>query len=506
MRRGFAFLLSLSALGLLAPAAFGQYPYPYGQMPQQYGPMPQQYAPMPQQYAQPYGYPMPMPAYGPNPMMARPMVYQPAPMMQQAGPANNNTKVFVYGPLDEGVNVPANPVPVPPRYLPTPPKAASTPASVSQVQAPAPGLPTTLSRGGYQTLPTYSKTDLMPEPSGMGYYDGPACGPSCGPTCGPSGCPPAYEPRMPGRGHFIGEVAATFLVPVFGNRTAFNTTAANGTTTSTNFAQQLYVGPRASLGYVFHTGWGLRVDYWHYDGAAGTTTANGDPAVTIATPTAPLGITSPSAASTTLAQGIGIDQFTFRQRLDLHVADAEIVKEANCFDSAFLFSVGARYARITQSYAATRTNPGGTNGVNTVGFDREDLNVANRFEGWGPTVSFDVVHPLTSWGLSTYGNARGSFMWGTDRFSQNYRNQNNSVVGGVPVFTDTSTANAAFDNRFVSIVEAEVGLQYGCRIGGCYVFARTGAAFQRWWVVGSPTGSRGNLNFFGGTARVGVTY
>jgi len=28
----------------------------------------------------------------------------------------------------------------------------------------------------------------------------------------------------------------------------------------------------------------------------------------------------------------------------------------------------------------------------------------------------DVVHPLCRWGLSAYGTARGSFLWGTDRF------------------------------------------------------------------------------------------
>src|ERR1019366_8572938 len=172
----------------------------------------------------------------------------------------------------------------------------------------------------------------------------------------------------------------------------------------------------------------------------------------------------------------------------------------------YLFGVGARYARVNQSYLATRTNPGGTNNGNTVGFDREDLNVSNRFEGWGPTVSLDIVHPLTCWGLSAYANARGSFMWGIDRFSQNYRNQNNSVIAGVPNFTDTSAAADSFDNRFVSVAEVEAGLQYGCRIGGCYFFARTGAAFQRWWDVGNPSSSRGNVNFFGGTARVGVTY
>ena len=55
-------------------------------------------------------------------------------------------------------------------------------------------------------------------------------------------------------------------------------------------------------------------------------------------------------------------------------------------DNAFLFGVGARYARFTQSYSATRINQGGTNGVLNVALDQQDLDISNRFEGWGPTV------------------------------------------------------------------------------------------------------------------------
>ena len=58
----------------------------------------------------------------------------------------------------------------------------------------------------------------------------------------------------------------------------------------------------------------------------------------------------------------------------------------------------------------------------------------------------------------------------------------------------------------VYIVEAEIGLQYGCCIHNCYVFFRAGGVYQRWFDVGSPISASGDLSFVGGTARVGIVY
>lgn len=464
MRRGFAFALSTFALGLLTPAAFGQYPYPYGPMP----------------YAPPYGYPMP--AYVPNPMMARPVYYPQAPVIPPQ--PERNTKVFVYGPLtDETVMLP------PPNAPMMPVKPLAKPDGAAAGVTPAQAL---LMRGGPQVLPTYSKADLPPDACGPGCND---CGPSCG------GREP-YEAPMRGKGHFIGEVGAYFLVPLFNPRTAFSTTTAAGTAT-TEFTRQVDAGPRASLGYVFHTGWGIRADYEYLRGSINQTANNGDPATTITTPLAAFPLTSPSA---TLGAGIGVDQFNFRQRLELNVFDIEGIKEMGFMDTTFLFSFGARYSRLTQSYSATRTNPGGTNGAVTVALDREDVDAANRFEGWGPTISAEAVHPLKC-GFALYGNVRGSFLWGTDRFTQTDSLQRRTVDGaGAPTFTDTNQAIAAFDKRFVPVVETEAGVQFGHRFGHCYLFARTGFVYQRWFDVGNPTAANGSLSFIGGAVRAGIVY
>ena len=262
-------------------------------------------------------------------------------------------------------------------------------------------------------------------------------------------------------------------------------------------------GPQGSFGYVFHTGWGVRGNYEYLRGTTSLGVTNANPAVTITSASAAFPMTSPSA---TLAAGIGVDQYTFGQRLEKHVADIEAVKEAHFLDTTLLFSVGGRYARMTQSYSATRINPGGAAAGATVALDRDDLNVSNRFEGWGLTTSMEAVHPLGC-GFAVYGNVRGSFLWGTDRFAQNDRVQTRTVnAAGAANFADTTTSLEAIGNRYVSVLELESGVQFGCRAGRTYLFARAGGVYQRWWDVGNPTAAGGSLTFLGGTARVGITY
>ncbi len=486
MRRGVALLVSLSVVGWLTPSLFGQYPYPYA---------PPVYQPAPM----PYGYypPAPMPGY-----------YPPAPMPGNYPPASG-PRVFVYGPLEDPQPAPVQPAP---KKLPdavktakpaaAPAKTGATPArsGVTQAQAttnPAAKDAAPVARTSFlaaiPTLPTFG-----------------ACGPEgCGGGCcdgGDSGCPtciPRDPPRL-GHGQFIGEVGANILVPYPSPRQAYNTTTA-GVTANSDFAHDADAGPFVSLGYLAHNGWGVRADYWYLNGSQTQTAANGSVNTVVGTP---LGsnfqFTSPSA---TLQQGIGNDLYSFGQALTLNVADLEVLKEAQVMDTTFLFGTGVRYARVVQTYSATQSNPGGANGIVTVALDQQDANASNVFEGWGPTLSLEVIHAIPRSCFSIYGNVRGSFLWGNDTFTQSLRNQNNTVtVAGAANPIDTTTSTTVVNHREVSIGEAEVGLQYGGRCGPCYVFVRAGASFQRWWDVGSPSSGNGNLSFIGGVARVGVSY
>jgi hypothetical protein len=348
-----------------------------------------------------------------------------------------------------------------------------------------------------KTAPVVSKDQLPPD----------ACGPDCEEACGPGmNCNmPRWAWPIRGRGHFIAEMGGYLLVPFSDTRSAFSTTT-GGVTTAANFPTRYDYGPRASVGYVAHTGWGGRVNYWYLQGtssiAAGNFPGSG---TTITTPlAAPFLINSPG---TSLNAGVGVDNFLFNERLRLHVADAEVVRECSFLDTNYLFSFGGRYVDMTQSYTASRVNPGGVNAGTAVALDNESLNSSSFFHGWGPTAMLEFVHPLVC-GFSAYGNVRGSVLFGVERFGQNYSLANRTTSpAGVVNFTNTNLSANVYDNRLVPILEPEVGLQFGFRTGRrCYWFGRVGAVYQRWWNVGTPTTANGYLSFVGGTARIGLAY
>lgn len=454
MRRAFVWFVQALALTLSATSAFGQYPYPYAQ-------------PMPV----PYG--APMPAYMPNPMMTQPMPYGNPPMMPAPVPMapNGPQKVFVFGPVDGGVPATAQSR----RDLPP---AAPTPAPIRQVQE-------------VRTLPVPAKSDLPPE----------ATGPESIYAIGEMTDPLRWDRPTRGKGHFIAEVGASFLAPFSSNRLAYtSTTGANAS--YTDFPNWLEVGPRTSVGYVFHTGWGVRSNYAYLNGVINQS-AVVNPGSNTRVSSAFLTINAPSFASN---NGIGFDNLDFHRRLQSHTADFELIKEGHFLDTTFLTAVGTRYGRMMQSYSATRTNQGGIKGALSVALDREDLDSTSYFDGFGPTVAFEVIHPLGSHGFSAYGSVRGSFLWGIDRYGQTYRNQFRSVNNGVPTFIDQTLTPSINDHRFVPIIEPEVGLQWGGRIGRCYVYGRLGAEYMRWWDVGTPITLHGGVNFVGGTARLGIVY
>lgn len=478
MRRGSGFLFAIAALGAFTSSSFGQYYYP--------------------QMAQPYGQPGYMMPYPPQ----QPMYYQPQQMrpmqmpmpMQMAQPA---PRVYNFGPLNETI-VPANEAPA----KPLPRADHATPIPLMQGQAPA-----QQSSSGYRPLAVSHRKEVVPEACGPDCADG-TCGPNaCGPAgCGPMGCGPVtpYVPHRGrhGHGHFIGETGAYFVVPFVANRNAFTNTTTNSTT---EFPRVVEYGLRASLGYIFHNTWGGRFNYTYLNGDSNVATSNSLAATNITTTgPGPLAITGPSPA---LGLGIGTDNYNFRQRIELHVGEFEFLKECHCFDTTLLIGAGLRYARLQQSYNATRANTTGVNagGNILVALDQDDLEVTNRFEGWGPTVSFEAIHPV-AWGFALYGNTRGSFLWGSETVNQTLRSQQRRVVNVVNTFTDTSTSSTSSSNPFVTTAEVELGIQYGFRVGRCYVFSRVGGTASRWWNVGSPTTTTGHLSFVGGTAMLGVTY
>jgi hypothetical protein len=471
MRRGYALILLMSVVGAWTPSAFGQYPYPYPQQPP-YGPMPGQYGP---------------PPYGPMP----PPGYYPQPMPQQQPP-----RVFVYGPLTAMPPDPTAPLPGQGMPQPAPTKASKTTdqkSNVSQAQL-------TLPPAGAKDGAPVSRGELVPESFGGTCLDD-----ICAPT-------PLYDfipkdPVMPGHGHFLFEIGALAVVPYMNPHSMYQTTNALGGGNSTDFPRQADFGPSVQFGYIAHNGWGIRADYWYLHGDINETVANTNPAISFATPT--IGGLQISGPSLPLANGIGTDQYHFAQRLDLQVADIEGIKECQFLDTTFLFGAGIRYAHFEQKYNATRSNPGGFDAFgDAVTFDRTDFSSLSRYEGWGPTFSFEMVHPIFKTNFALYANLRASFMWGTESFQQTERVQDRfSNFLGAAGFVDNSTAAAQLINRQIEVGEAEVGVQYGTRLGSrVYLYGRIGVSIQRWFNVGTPTTNNGDVEFFGGTAKIGLTF
>ncbi len=520
-------MLMAAALAALTPSAFGQYPYPSA--PPGYGPPPMPYAPpgygqmpyAPPGYGQmpyaPPGYgpmPMPMPMYGqppmPMPMYGQPPMpnYAPAPMWQPPRPT-----VYVYGPLTDPDAPPARPPVKPAPVKPAPVKSASQqPFPTVAKNAPAKGDPSMKASTGVTQVQATVPSGAPVQPSGVKQAQcgmGDSCGIyGCGDCCPDAGCcDPIALPRAPlyGHGHWIGEVGSYFLVPYYTAHPAYTTTNTAGTSTTTDFPQSADFGERVSIGYLFHNSWGIRANYWYLQGSNNSSVANSDPATTITTAMpAPFQSVSPGLA---LQNGLGTDQFSFQQRLNINVADVEVMKEFQMLDTTFLVSFGGRYARVHQAYSATRNNAGGTNALDTVTIDRDNLDAVSDFDGWGPTASLEVIHPLGKSRFAIYANLRGSALWGINRFSQDLVQQQASVSNtGVPTFLNNNFASDVQEHREVTLVEAEIGLQYGCRFGRCYVFGRAGAVYQRWFDVGNPTSATGDITFLGGTAQIGITY
>jgi hypothetical protein len=389
-------------------------------------------------------------------------------------------------------------------FGPVPVDASTAPATTTGSRSPAPGQP---ANGVVRT--NAAQTDVALEGCGPEGCPTGACTDDCG-VCKKM-LPLPLPPPNPS-GHFIGIVGLEFLVPFPAQRTAYTTSTPTSSST-TSFAHDLDYAPFFSLGYVFHNGWGIRGDFWFMHGNSNALVGNSNPNVSIATPPStdpaitgqPFQIVTPS---TTLLAGIGTDQFTFSRSFDFKVADLEVVREYNLFDSFFLFGAGARYAMISQGYSATRTNGGGTNPATgtIVTLDQENLSFLSRYEGMGPTVSFEMVHPIHGTCLSLYGNVRGSWLFGTERFHEDYLLSNASIVGGVSQVVNTVFLNENAANRTVPVLDLEAGIQAGWRCGPCYVFGRVGAVYSHWWDIGSSYGSTGSLDLVGGTVKVGIIY
>jgi len=285
-----------------------------------------------------------------------------------------------------------------------------------------------------------------------------------------------------------------------------------------NFDNDLAFTPRIEFGIEHDSGWGFRMEWWHFDQDTATLpTALGDATHKTTISSIPfagiLGLTSPSAAS--LQYGVFHDRLDFASRVQLDRWDWELFKELHCGPWTLIGSTGLRYVHLVEQYTATRFNAGtGRLGQATVTLtqDSDVIDAGHNFSGLGPTWALDVYRRLGCTGLTLYGTLRTSVLFGDER---EHAFQRTILTGRiVPPVGRTQTLNTnklfglttADDDDVLPVEELEFGIEWARQRGPVLFFVRAGFLAQLWVDAGSNTNLTSNLGFVGLALTAGVAF
>jgi hypothetical protein len=335
-------------------------------------------------------------------------------------------------------------------------------------------------------------------------------------------------------GRFIGGVGFYYIRPHFDNNIAFVDASLNihevfdpsltvaTTRRHVDFDWDEEFAPRAWIGYVNCDGLGVRGRWWRFDEEV---SAHPTPFLATSTFDEVEGtlLIAGSVSATPLGIGLHLpDQI--ESDLELDVYDIEAIKEVNNCAWSFLFAAGIRYAELRQDYRAIRnakTLVGTENGVEVPLFDipAATLNSSHEFEGFGPTVAVEVRHAIGDSGLSLFTSGRGSLLYGERE--HNVRLYSLDEVNDVLITADGASDS---DNDLITVLELELGAEYGLDMGGSRVVLQAALVGQTWIGAGNATRSNAvnpldlniglgnggeddcNLGFFGVTLTAGVDY
>ncbi|MBS0265808.1 MAG: hypothetical protein JSS02_28010 [Planctomycetes bacterium] len=281
----------------------------------------------------------------------------------------------------------------------------------------------------------------------------------------------------------VGGVGFYLVKPIFGSNPAYyssqTVTPPPGSTSYTSsgvidFSWGAKVAPRFWLGYQASEDWTFRGQYWHFDNSSETIqlthAADGPGALTTIGTVGVVPFTS-----TPLATGSPADAITIGSSLAFNVADLEAVRKGQigCWD--LQGSVGIRYVDLTQNYNASLTNAGDPNAQIAARTNLQSEH--NVFHGFGPVLGGRASYPV-GWGLSTYGDARGSVVFGT-------ATQSGAQLfsGGAP---QTQFFNYSSDRTIaLPIGELELGVSWALQTDQCLWTVSTGFMSQVWYNAGA---------------------
>lgn len=263
-------------------------------------------------------------------------------------------------------------------------------------------------------------------------------------------CDPCY------RSGFYAVYENVIVQPFFTRNNAYYLENPPGTDgqVSVPFDWDYSYSPRIELGRVSDCGdLGFRARYWHFDDEANllANDPNGDISAYFQEDS---------------ADDIGFEGATdafFQHSLKMDVVDIE----AAFRQCAWTYSAGVRYARMDQRYFAT---------------DFNDIMIAeHNFDGWGVTAAAEFIKPWRG-GLSFFGKARGSLLYGQSGFVA--YNPNN----------DGLTADINSED-VLAVGELQVGIDWRrCLASGRIAFLTLALESQYWASAGA--GGPGNNAVF----------
>jgi hypothetical protein len=282
------------------------------------------------------------------------------------------------------------------------------------------------------------------------------------PAATPGGCGACGNSH----GGVVGGVGLYLLQPYFSNNPAISFFRQNtGPGRREDIRSDLSVAPLLWLGYVDDSGLGIRGRWWELRDGTGQSSDLPPPAGGTLT------VLSAAPLGAFIIQN-NPRSFAVTSKLQLQVADLEVMQTAALGRWNFLFSGGLGYADITQNYNAYAVQAGGRPAT--------PLHSGSSFVGLGPVLALEARHPLGDTWLSLYGSGRTRLLFGDAR---------QTAEGG----DELKGTQEARQHGTVAVGEAELGIEYNHAVSRCRLFGQLALVGQEWFGAGNATrSSRGS--------------
>jgi hypothetical protein len=424
---------------------------------------------------------------------------------------------------------------------PAPLRATLIPdATVSSVAAPTPAV----------TLPPIATSSSTAAPTPP-----PATLPPVATVTNVAACPAATpavisDPANPeGDGGLVGGGGFYLLRPFFRNNVAFQVVQ-NGIppvgptvlaqTSTTNFDWNMQPAGAFWVGWTADCGLGVRGRYFFFDenssplGVFNTPTsalnpvppggfryfinpspllqATPAPAGTVLTGVPPQQLfSSPSTSLTNLGAMGGTttttgDLLTFTSKLQINAVDAEATFTYHSGGIWLIGSAGGRYLQLAQLYRGTLINHS-TLADGSASVETETLEYSQDFHGGGLTAAGQFGWQIGQTNLAIVASARGSVVVGANSQVTHFTHiiaNNGSAVLVSPLNLDSQLSSST--DMVLPVLELELGLEYGIRLGGKRVFVRAAAVDQTYFGTGNASGGDSNLSLFGVQFSAGLNF